>query len=91
MAIGPDGGTLPPEVGFEGMAPADRAFLAGLEGVIDRSMRNRRPGERVVFGVHQELAPEVGGCLVRRYLAAGWRTVRLVPTDTGAATLFLAP
>lgn len=91
MALGPDGEALPGEVGFEGMAPADRAFLEGLEGVIDRSMRNRKAGERVVFGVHQELAPQVGDCLVRRYLAAGWGTVRLVPTETGAATLFLAP
>lgn len=66
------------------------AFLTGLEGVIDRALRNHRPGARFVFGIHQALAPAIEECVVQRYRDAGWREVRVVPGATGAATLILA-
>jgi hypothetical protein len=74
-----------------GLSADEQAFLSGLEGVLDRAIAKLRPGERFVFGVHQELPPAVAECLVRRYREAGWAEVELIPGETGAYTLLLEP
>jgi hypothetical protein len=90
MAIGP-GGVAVASPDCPGLGVEDLAFVRGLEGVIDRALRGVRPGERFVYGIHQELAPQIAECVVRRYLAAGWSEAVVLPGATGAATLVLAP
>lgn len=90
MAVGPDGKAAAAAPCGE-LAAEEMAFVQGLEGVIDRALRGVPRGERFVYGIHQELAPAIGECLVRRYLEAGWREARILPGATGAATLVLAP
>jgi hypothetical protein len=90
MAIGP-GGSGGAIGQCAELSAEDAAFVQGLEGVIDRALRGVRPGERFVYGIHQELAPAIAECVVRRYLAAGWAEATILPGATGAATLVLAP
>jgi hypothetical protein len=90
MAIGPAGATGSAAACAE-LDAEEAAFVAGLEGVIDRALRGLRPGERFVYGIHQELAPRIADCLLRRYREAGWGEARILPGATGAATLVLAP
>ena len=90
MARGPDGAVANP-LPCEALTPDERAFAAGLEGVIDRALLRLPPGDRFVYGIHQGLPPAVGDCLVRRYLAAGWSSARITPGATGASTLVLSP
>lgn len=90
MAVGPGGagGAAAP---CAGLGAEEVAFVLGLEGVIDRALRGVRPGERFVYGIHQELAAPLARCLEQRYLEAGWAEARVLPGATGAATLVLAP
>lgn len=90
MARGPDGVTGRPVVCDE-LSAEERAFAAGLEGVIDRALLRLPPGDRFVYGIHQGVPPAVARCIVRRYLAAGWASARITPGATGASTLVLAP
>ena len=90
MAVGPDGAPLAP-LESEEIPPELGAFVAGLEGVIDRALHGYRAGDRFVFGIHQALTPGVESCLIGRYLRAGWREARVIPSATGAATLVLSP
>ena len=90
MARGPDGSVAAPG-GCEGLSADERAFAAGLEGVIDRALLRLPRGDRFVYGIHQGLPPAVGECLVQRYLAAGWSGARITPAATGASTLVLTP
>jgi hypothetical protein len=90
MAVGPAGSGSAAEPCVE-LSAEETAFVLGLEGVIDRALRGVRPGERFVYGIHQELAAPIAGCIVRRYLAAGWAEARILPGATGAATLVLVP
>ena len=90
MAIGPGGAAASPAPCAE-MGDDERAFVQGLEGVIDRALRGLRPGERFVNGIHQALEPRVADCLLRRYREAGWAEAEIIPGATGAATLVLSP
>ena len=90
MALGP-GGLAGSTAPCEELDGEERAFLQGLEGVIDRALRGVRPGERFVYGIHQELAPRIAACLLRRYREAGWAEAEMLPGETGAATLVLSP
>jgi hypothetical protein len=90
MAVGP-GGTGAASAPCEELSAEEAAFVQGLEGVIDRALRGVRPGERFVYGIHQELAAPIARCVERRYLEAGWAEARVLPGATGAATLVLAP
>ena len=90
MAIGPGGAPASPAPCDE-LSAEERAFVQGLEGVIDRALRGVRAGERFVYGIHQELDPRLADCLLRRYREAGWAEAEVFPGATGAATLVLAP
>jgi hypothetical protein len=90
MARSPDGTTAAPAA-CEGLTADESGFIQGLEGVIDRALQGVRPGERFVYGIHDQLAPRIAECLVRRYLAAGWAEAMLLPGATGSAMLVLAP
>ena len=90
MAIGPGGAAGSPAPCAE-LGADESAFVQGLEGVIDRALRGVRPGERFVYGIHQELEPRIAECLLRRYREAGWAEAEILPGATGAATLILAP
>jgi hypothetical protein len=90
MARGPEG-DLPEGTACAGLSADEQAFLTGFEGVLDRALVRLRPGERFVFGVHQELPAAVAECLVQRYRAAGWTGVELIPGETGGCTLLLEP
>jgi hypothetical protein len=90
MAVGPSGSSAGAAPCAE-LSAEEAAFVQGLEGVIDRALRGVRPGERFVYGIHQELPAPIAACVVRRYLAAGWAEATILPGATGAATLVLAP
>jgi hypothetical protein len=90
MAVGPGGRRATPAPCAE-LSADQAAFVQGLEGVIDRALQGLRPGERFVYGIHQELAGPIARCVERRYLEAGWAEARVLPGATGAATLVLAP
>jgi hypothetical protein len=90
MAMGPGGTAASPAPCAE-LGADERAFVQGLEGVIDRALRGIRPGERFVYGIHQALEPRIADCLLRRYREAGWADAEILPGATGAATLVLAP
>lgn len=89
MAIGP-GGTAPTP-----LPPSDdeeaAGFLRGLEGIIDRALRNHPPGDTFVYGIHQDIAAEQLEPLLERYRAAGWGEAKLRPGLTGAVLLVLVP
>lgn len=90
MARGPDG-SVAGSVDCADLSAEDRAFVLGLEGTIDRALQRLRPGERFVYGIHQELPDPIARCLIARYRAAGWTDVQVLPGATGAAMLVLAP
>jgi hypothetical protein len=90
MARGPDGSAAA-SAPCEALTPEEAGFLQGLEGVIDRALQGARPGERFVYGIHDQLAPRIAECVVRRYLSAGWSEARILPGATGSAMLLLAP
>jgi hypothetical protein len=90
MAVGPDGVSWEPEPG--GMADDEVAgFVRGLEAAIDRTLARHPRGRPFAFGNHQELSEAVAARLVERYRAAGWPSVRIRPTETGAHLLVLGP
>jgi hypothetical protein len=90
MARTPSGG-IADSAACEGLNADEETFARGLEGVIDKVLERLPSGERLVYGIHQEIGSAIAACLVRRYRAAGWGDVRIVPGATGAVTLVLAP
>ena len=90
MASGP-GGMETASAPCAELTAEEAAFVRGLEGMIDRALRGVRPGERFVYGIHQELTAPIARCVERRYLDAGWAEARVLSGATGASTLVLAP
>ena len=78
---------LPPH---DGLSADEGAFLEGLEAAIDAALKRVPRGERLVYGIHQELSERMGERLAERYRSVGWGDVRLLPGATGGTTLVIA-
>jgi hypothetical protein len=91
MARGPDGSLLADDAAGASLVGDDLAFATGLEKIIDRAMQRLAPGDRFVYGIHQELSPGIMAHLRARYRAAGWSDVVLRTGETGTCMLILHP
>ena len=90
MALSPEGELAAKGTAYDRLPADGRVFLEGLEAAIDAVLRRVPRGERLVYGIHQELSEEMGESLAERYRSAGWGDVRLLPGATGAMTLVIA-
>lgn len=90
MARSPEGEVCSIHLSHDGVSGDDQAFLEGLEAAIDAALKRVPRGERLVYGIHQELSARMGERLAERYRSVGWADVRILPGATGGTTVVIA-